>query len=88
MIKGVNKQIIEVSQTGNRYYEKAWLVVSSQYSETDRDTLESEAQNLVSTMGIPSAYKASKARRHLLLRMGLSAFVGSGVTILIQALLK
>jgi hypothetical protein len=88
MIKGVNRQIIEVSETGNVYYEKAWLVVRTQYSDTEEAVLRSQAQKFVSEADSPSCVKSKRARGYLLFRMLLSAFAGSGLTIVIQALLK
>lgn len=35
MIKGVNRQIIEVMDTGNPYFERALLVVRPGYTDTE-----------------------------------------------------
>ena len=35
MIKGVNRQIIEVMDTGNQYFERALLVVRPGYTDTE-----------------------------------------------------
>lgn len=37
MIKGVNRQIIEVMDTGNQYFERALLVVRPGYTDTGTD---------------------------------------------------
>ena len=31
MIRGINKQIIEVLDTGNTYYEKAYLIIKPEF---------------------------------------------------------
>ena len=44
MIKGVNRQIIEVADTGSEYFERAMLFISPGFSETERHVLEREAK--------------------------------------------
>lgn len=88
MIKGVNRQIIEVSDTGNLYYEKAWLVVRSQYSNTPKETLEAQAKTLIKEMDTPSSIKRKGAKGYFLVRMGLSAFAGSLITLFAQMLMR
>ena len=48
MIKGVNKAIIEVNDTGNKYFEKAILFVKSDYKNTSQKTLEKHAKEFIS----------------------------------------
>ena len=48
MIKGVNKAIIEVNDTGNKYFEKAILFVKSDYKDTSQKTLEKHAKEFIS----------------------------------------
>ena len=88
MIKGINRQIIEVSETGNVYYEKAWLVIRSQYCDTEEAFLENQAKKFVSELDTPSCVKSKRAKGYLLFRMLLSAFVGSGLTLIIQMFLN
>lgn len=35
MIKGINRQVIEVTETGNPYFERALLVVRPSYRDDD-----------------------------------------------------
>ena len=35
MIKGINRQVIEVTETGNAYFERALLVVRPSYRDDD-----------------------------------------------------
>ena len=44
MIKGINRQVIEVADTGSEYFERAMLFVSPGFSETERHILEREAK--------------------------------------------
>ena len=47
MLRGVKKQIIEVTNTENEYFEKAILVVSDRYMECDRAKLSRKATEYV-----------------------------------------
>ena len=38
MIKGINRQVIEVTETGNAYFERALLVVRPSYRDDDEKT--------------------------------------------------
>ena len=48
MIRGAKKQIIEVLNTENEYFEKAILVVSAEYSELSRPKLDKYAKQYIS----------------------------------------
>ncbi|MBE6788141.1 MAG: hypothetical protein E7539_00570 [Ruminococcaceae bacterium] len=50
MIRGVKKQVIEVLNTENEYFEKAILVVSDRYIECDRARLRRKAAEYVSSI--------------------------------------
>lgn len=62
MLRGVNKQIIEVNNTGNRYFERALLFVKPEYSDAGQERLEREADRLLAAMGPPPAGKRTQAR--------------------------
>ncbi len=47
MIRGVNKQVIEVLNTENEYFERAILVVSERYVECNRAKLDRKANEYV-----------------------------------------
>ena len=47
MIRGVNKQIIEVSETGSRYFERALLFVRPEFMAADHDRLLTEAKRYI-----------------------------------------
>lgn len=57
MIKGVNKQMIEINQTGSLYYEKAFLIVKPEFSSAQQQLLEREALKMLKKMDAPSHYK-------------------------------
>ncbi len=76
MIKGVSKQIIELSDTGSVYYEKAWLVVKPQYASAQESLLLEEARRLLRKADIPSSMKPKRKIRQILLPVLLSSVSG------------
>lgn len=80
MIRGINRQIIEVTEFGNAYYERAFLFVKPEYVETQKDILEKEAKLVLRKMGKPASIKRSKRILYWGIRLGGSALIGSAVT--------
>ncbi len=60
MIKGINRQIIEINDTGNHYYEKALLIVKPEFASAHQQLLEREAMKLLKSMDAPSYYKRKR----------------------------
>ena len=50
MIKGVNKAIIEINETGNKYFEKAILYIRSEMSDESEKKLEHQAKEYVANI--------------------------------------
>lgn len=86
MVKGINRQVIEISDTGSVYYEKMWLMVKPAYSNLQQHLLEKEAKNLLKDLDVPSAMKAKRNFGFWFLRMGLAAVLGAALCILTQLL--
>lgn len=59
MIKGVNKQILEVTNTENPYFEKIIFFVKPEYKNEDSKKLQREAEALAAV-----AQKPPRARRN------------------------
>jgi len=77
MIKGINRQIIEVSDTGNPYFERALLVVRAGAEDDRNGRLHEEAQRFLrSADGYTGLRLSRRYRRRRLV------FVGSGCSLL------
>ena len=83
MVKGVNRQVIEISETNNMYYEKALLVIRPEYCNAQQEVLEREAKNMLRRMYPPSAIRSCHRFFYWLKRLGLSALAGAGISLLI-----
>lgn len=82
MIKGVNRQIIEVTQTGNNYFEKAWLVIKPQYINAGASTLDFEAERYLKNLKPPYTMRKGRTFLYWLLRLGTAALAGGVATAL------
>ena len=78
MIRGVSRQIIEVRETDNRYYESAYLVVKPEYASAERAVLEREARKMLKAMDAPCAIKRRVNRGAACLKLLLPALLGAG----------
>lgn len=76
MIKGVNKAIIEINETGNKYFEKAILYIRAEKSEESEKKLERAAKEYVASIDKLPFYdyfdlaKDRKRKRRLFLILG------------------
>lgn len=79
MVRGVSRQIIEVPDTGNIYYEKAYLVVKPEFSDAQRTLLEKEAKRVLREMDAPSSIKRKNKKWITALYFLVAALVGAGL---------
>ncbi len=86
MIKGVNRQMIEILDTGNPYFERALLVVQPGMDTTDGDTLHHAAREMLQNTGSCSHLKRGRWRflRDRAVLILLSGGAGAVLTLLIQ----
>lgn len=79
MVRGVSRQIIEVPDTGNIYYEKAYLVVKPEFADAERALLEKEAKRVLRSMDAPSGMKTTRSKWMVALRFAVAAVIGAGI---------
>lgn len=82
MIKGINRSIIEVNDTGSVYYERAILVIKPEFASVQREVLEKEAKKILGEMGAPSSLNKGKTKARNIIIPILSAVAGAVITIL------
>lgn len=76
MIKGVNRQMIEVTHTGSPYFERAFLVVRGGAVPTDEEKLHRMAEKVVEQASSYAGLR--RQRRNRALRQGLFALMCGG----------
>lgn len=78
MIKGVNRQVLEISETGCEYFEKALFFVSPKYYGLGEAKLREKAQTLTRVSAKPPRSKTSEKGSRLKKAIALGAAAASG----------
>ena len=76
MIKGINKQVLEVLEPSNDYFEKALFFVKPEYSGYSENKLKELAQNELKSVIKPPLQKSTKNFKNI-------KFIISGISIFI-----
>ncbi len=85
MIKGVNKQVLEVTNTENPYFEKIIFFVKPEYGNEDRAKLKKEAESLAkSASKPPKSRKTKKEICYIISQCALCAGAGAAMTFLLS----
>ncbi|MBQ1393731.1 MAG: hypothetical protein IIY81_09455 [Lachnospiraceae bacterium] len=80
MIKGISRQIIEINETQNNYFERAWLVVKPEYLNVGASRLEREAEGYLKNLKPPYSMRSRKGLLLRLLGLCSAALGGSVIT--------
>lgn len=81
MIKGVNRQVLEIHDTGNQYFEKALLFVKPEYSTLSETRLRDAAQKAFGSCDKIPKCRGKKALGLILKVLSLIASAGTGALI-------
>lgn len=85
MIKGVNKQVLEVTNTENPYFEKIIFFVKPEYVNGDREKLKKEARMLAKSANKPPrARKTKREIRYIAIQSALCVGAGIAITFLLN----
>ncbi len=78
MVKGVNRQVLEICETGSPYFERAFFFVKPEYADTDEKKLRAAAQSVLPKASRAPKSKKSRAKRIYYWLLG-SAFSAAGI---------
>ena len=89
MIKGVNRQVVEVAETGSDYFEKALFFVNPRYYGMTDGKLREKAQTLMNAAGSPPKAKSISKRSKigLVIEIAASAAAGAILTLITSSIL-
>lgn len=80
MVKGVNKTIIEINNTGSKYFDRVLLFVNPTYTGVPKPLLECRADELIRKAGVPDFSLRHKRRgRKAVLFIGIAAIIAAAV---------
>ena len=82
MVKGVNRQVLEIHETGCEYFEKALFFVRPEFSGESESKLKGKALNSIhNSTGIPKTRKQKiKSKAFFVVELLTSAGVGAVIT--------
>ncbi len=93
MVKGVNRQIIEINDTGNNYFEKALLFVAPGRSDTPNAKLKAEAKHYLLSLSkaqepktLRQRHKIKMRKKHLIVISSAVAFAAAVAVLLLNFL--
>ena len=80
MIKGVNRQVIEITQTKCEYFEKVLFFIKPEYSAVSEGDLRERATIIAQSAGMPPAVRLRKNKLRAALNMSVAACIGAAVS--------
>ena len=85
MVKGVNRQVLEIHETGCEYFEKALFFVKPEYSTEKESKLKGSAMKSIrNSAGVPKTRKQKiKSKMFFVVELLASAGAGAVITALI-----
>ena len=93
MLKGVNRQIIEINDTGNRYFERVLLFVTPGRSDLPENELQAQARHYVSTLGeekgrvsLRKSFGSKKRKKIIIISASALAFITAAVITVLNIL--
>lgn len=89
MLKGVNRQVVEVADTGSDYFERAIFFVNPKYYGLTDGKLRERAQTLMTSAGAPPKCRQKDSRGKLKTTIAIvaSALAGSLITVICSAVI-
>ncbi|MGN0538950.1 MAG: hypothetical protein ACI4KI_03745 [Candidatus Fimenecus sp.] len=81
MVKGVNKQVLEIHETGCDYFEKALFFIKPEYSAQSDGRLKGSALKAIQSSAAVPKTRRQKIKSRLLFIFEMAASAGLGATI-------
>lgn len=79
MIKGINRQVVEINEPDGEYFEKILFFVKPEYAQVSDGSLKERAARIVSGVGAPPPAKKRKNKIFAALRLAAAALSGAAV---------
>lgn len=88
MIKGINRQVVEVRDTGNECFEKILFFVKPEYAGLSEGKIRERAGLVAGAATLPPPTKLKKSRLTEVLRITLSMLAGMALGIVISLVVR
>lgn len=80
MIKGVNRQVVEITETQCEYFERVLFFIKPEFSAVSEGDLRERASVIAQSAGVPPASRIKKSRIRFILNMSAAACAGAAVS--------
>jgi hypothetical protein len=80
LIKGVNRQVVEITQTQCEYFERVLFFIKPEYSAVSEGDLRERASIIAQSAGMPPATGLKKTKLRFILSMSAAACGGAVVS--------
>lgn len=87
MLKGTNRQVIEITQLDCEYFERAFFFVKPECVNISEGKLRERAGLIAGTNEKPPATKLQRKKLILIAQMAAAAVAGAGLTAVVSAFL-
>jgi len=77
LIKGVNRQVVEITQTQCEYFERVLFFIKPEYSAISEGDLRERAGIIAQNAGLPPASRIRRSRLRFALWMSAAACSGA-----------
>lgn len=88
MIKGINRQVLEVNETDCDYFEKIMFFVRPEYASLSESRLKDTAGKIARCTGTPPSTQKNRNRFFEITKSLFFFLTGSAVTLALMNLLK
>lgn len=86
MIKGVNRQVVEVNETQCEYFEKIMFFVKPEYASISEGKIRERAGMIADSSTLPPPTKLKRNRYFDVIKLVFSALCGAAITIVMLKL--
>lgn len=87
MIKGVNRQVVEVNETQCEYFEKIMFFIKPEYATVSEGKIRERAGMIAEASTLPPPTKLKRNRYSEVIRLVFSALCGAAIAVVILKLL-
>lgn len=86
MIKGVNRQMVEVKETGSEYFERILFIVKPEYASIQEHKLREQIDSITNAAGSPPPTRRKRFKFLSFAKMSAAAGAGAAITVILTHL--